>query len=36
MYEGEIVEKGSIEKIILNPEHAYTQKLIKASSEEIS
>jgi ABC-type dipeptide/oligopeptide/nickel transport system ATPase component len=36
MYEGEIVEKGSIEKIFLNPEHVYTQKLIKASSEEIS
>ena len=36
MYQGAVVEKGSIEKIFLNPEDEYTQKLIKASSEEIS
>ncbi|MBS7646748.1 MAG: ABC transporter ATP-binding protein [Candidatus Bathyarchaeia archaeon] len=28
MYVGEIVELGSIEKVLLNPKHPYTQKLI--------
>ena len=36
MNKGTIVEKGSVEKIFLDPEHEYTQKLIKASSEKIS
>jgi ABC-type dipeptide/oligopeptide/nickel transport system ATPase component len=36
MNKGIIVENGSVDKIFLNPEHEYTQKLIKASSEELS
>src|SRR5210317_110640 len=36
MNKGTIVEKGSVEKIFLDPEHEYTQKLIKASSEDLS
>ena len=36
MYKGEIVEKGSVNEIFKNPRDAYTQQLIKASSEDIS
>ena len=36
MYKGEIVEKGSVSEIFKNPTDAYTQQLIKASSEDIS
>jgi peptide/nickel transport system ATP-binding protein len=33
MYLGKIVEKGSIDKVLLNPLHPYTQALIDAISE---
>tara|TARA_X000001036_G_scaffold191837_1_gene180923 strand:- start:16085 stop:16888 length:804 start_codon:yes stop_codon:yes gene_type:complete len=36
MYKGSIVEKGSVEKIFLNPQDDYTKRLIEASGEEIS
>jgi len=36
MFKGEIVEKGSVNEIFKNPKDAYTQQLIKASSEDIS
>jgi ABC-type dipeptide/oligopeptide/nickel transport system ATPase component len=31
MYDGEIVEFGSVEKILNKPEQAYTQKLVDSS-----
>ncbi len=30
MYQGEIVEQGDIRKVLLNPQHIYTQTLLKA------
>jgi peptide/nickel transport system ATP-binding protein len=36
MLNGEIVEKGSVMNVFKNPQNEYTQKLIKASNEEIS
>ena len=30
MYEGKIVEQGSVEKILKNPENPYTKKLLSA------
>jgi peptide/nickel transport system ATP-binding protein len=36
MYKGEIVEKGTVEKIFAYPEHPYTKFLLKADSFELS
>ncbi|MEE9552626.1 MAG: dipeptide ABC transporter ATP-binding protein, partial [Gammaproteobacteria bacterium] len=30
MYEGKIVEQGSVDEVLYNPQHAYTQKLLAA------
>ena len=34
MYEGEIVESGSVEEVMKNPVHPYTQSLIKAAQHK--
>ena len=36
MYKGEIVEQGSVEKILSSPEHPYTKFLLKAEGYELS
>jgi len=29
MYKGKVVETGTVEKVIFNPEHPYTKRLVK-------
>jgi oligopeptide/dipeptide ABC transporter ATP-binding protein len=30
MYQGKIIEQGSVEQVLFKPKHAYTKKLISA------
>jgi peptide/nickel transport system ATP-binding protein len=30
MYQGRIIEQGRVQQILMNPQHAYTQKLLAA------